>query len=108
MGDNSKILFSIMMFSYPDNSGKKISHPGGSQWGPGALLARFRAKMAIFEQIPKKIQVFFCFLRVISHPKTDKTLYKASHKNLMDHRVQKEDPKASKMAIFGQKTSFFI
>ena len=29
MGDNAKILFSIMMFSYPDNSEKKFDIPGG-------------------------------------------------------------------------------
>ena len=33
-------------------------HPEGPQWGPGGLLARFRAKMPIFGQICKKFKVF--------------------------------------------------
>ena len=36
-------------------------HPGGSQWAPGGLLARFRAKNAYFWTNLQKNQNFLAF-----------------------------------------------
>ena len=57
MGDDSKLLFSIMGFSYLATRNNNFRHPGG----PGALLAYFRTKSAIFETFSMKIQVFQLF-----------------------------------------------
>ena len=55
MGDNSKILFPSMGFSYPSNSKKNnFCHLVGSQWAPGGLLAHFWTKMPILGQTCKK------------------------------------------------------
>ena len=61
MGDKSKILFPTIGFSYPGNSKKNFCHPGGSQWAPGGLLARFRANNAYFGTNLQKNQIFLAF-----------------------------------------------
>ena len=61
MGDKSKILFPIIGFSYPSNSKKYFCHPGGSQWAPGGLLARFRENNAYFGTNLQKNQNFLAF-----------------------------------------------
>ena len=107
MGDNSKILFSSIWFSYPGNS-KNIFHgPGGSQWGPGGLLTQFRAKKGYFRPIFHKIQGFKLFkdLFILQNNKE-------AHKNLLNesltHKTVKRGSKSFKNCNFRQKKNVFF
>ena len=81
--------------------------PGGSQWGPGGLLAHFRAKKGYFRPIFHKIQGF----------KLIKDLFilqnnKEAHKNLLNesltHKTVKRGSKSFKNCNFRQKNGFFF
>ena len=54
---NQKFFFPAWGFHISATRKNNFHHPGGSQWGPGGLLASFKAKMAISGQIPIKTKV---------------------------------------------------
>ena len=51
---------------------KYFCHPGGFQWGPGAILARFKAKKGWFRAIFYKNQSFIAFKAFFHTDRTSK------------------------------------